>query len=77
MLSLQLRMQAVDFVMAPFEADAQMACLGVNGLVHADITEDSDMLPYSCPRSGSISESSVMSACTSPMTARQAHPCTT
>ena len=53
--SFSLRMQAlkaasVDFVVAPFEADAQMAYLAVNELVHAVITEDSDMLPYGCPR---------------------------
>ena len=54
-LSFQLHIQAlkaanVDFIVAPFEADAQMAYLAVNGLVHAVITEDSDLLPYGCPR---------------------------
>lgn len=45
-----LKAANVDFIVAPFEADAQMAYLAVNGLVHAVITEDSDMLPYGCPR---------------------------
>ena len=59
-LSFPLRMQAlkaakVNFIVAPFEADAQMAYLAVNGLVHAVITEDSDLLPYGCPRVGHIS----------------------
>ena len=54
-LSSSPRMQAlkaanVDFIVAPFEADAQMAYLAVNELVHAVITEDSDLLPYGCPR---------------------------
>ena len=40
----------MEFIVAPFEADAQMAYLAVNGLVHSVITEDSDMLPYGCPR---------------------------
>ena len=35
---------------APYEADAQMAFLALNGHVHAVITEDSDLLPYGCPR---------------------------
>ena len=45
-----LKAANVDFIVAPFEADAQMAYLAVNGLVHAVITEDSDLLPYGCPR---------------------------
>ena len=36
--------------MAPYEADAQMAYLAINGDVHAVITEDSDLLVYGCPR---------------------------
>jgi len=40
----------VEFIVAPFEADAQMAYLAVNDLVHSVITEDSDLLPYGCPR---------------------------
>ncbi|KAL0050067.1 hypothetical protein WJX82_003781 [Trebouxia sp. C0006] len=45
-----LRAAGVEFIVAPFEADAQMAYLAVNGLVHSVITEDSDLLPYGCPR---------------------------
>ena len=45
-----LKDACVDFIVAPFEADAQMAYLAINGLVHAVITEDSDLLPYGCPR---------------------------
>jgi len=41
----------VRFVVAPYEADAQMAYLARNGAVHAVITEDSDLLAYGCPRS--------------------------
>ena len=36
--------------MAPYEADAQMAFLAINGKVDAVLTEDSDLLPYGCPR---------------------------
>ena len=45
-----LKKADVEFIVAPFEADAQMAYLAINGLVHAVITEDSDLLPYGCPR---------------------------
>lgn len=45
-----LKAAGVEFIVAPFEADAQMAYLAINGMVHAVITEDSDMLPYGCPR---------------------------
>lgn len=44
--------ESVEFVVAPYEADAQMAYLAITGQVHAVITEDSDMLPYGCPRVG-------------------------
>lgn len=40
----------VEFIVAPYEADAQMAYLALNGLVAAVLTEDSDLLPYGCPR---------------------------
>ena len=36
--------------MAPYEADAQMAFLAINGRVDVVLTEDSDMLPYGCPK---------------------------
>lgn len=37
-------------IVAPYEADAQMAFLAISGAVHAVITEDSDLLTYGCPR---------------------------
>lgn len=40
----------VAFLVAPYEADAQMAYLAHRGLVHAIVTEDSDLLAYYCPR---------------------------
>ena len=45
-----LKLDNVEFTVAPFEADAQMTYLAINEYVHAVITEDSDMLPYGCPR---------------------------
>jgi exonuclease-1 len=39
----------VRFIVAPYEADAQMAYLAINGEVDVVITEDSDLLPYGCP----------------------------
>ena len=40
----------MEYLVAPYEADAQMAYLAINGDVHAVITEDSDLLVYGCPR---------------------------
>ena len=45
-----LKRCGVDFIVAPYEADAQMAYLALNGLVAAVLTEDSDLLAYGCPR---------------------------
>ena len=38
------------FLVAPYEADAQMARLAHTGVVDLVITEDSDILVYGCPR---------------------------
>lgn len=38
--------KGVECIVAPFEADAQMAYLVKNGLASGVITEDSDMVPY-------------------------------
>ena len=42
--------EGVEFMVAPYEVDAQMAYLAINGDVHAVISEDSDLLVYGCPR---------------------------
>ena len=47
-----LKRKGVDFIVAPYEADAQMAYLALNALVDVVITEDSDLLTYGCPRVG-------------------------
>lgn len=39
----------VDFIVAPYEADAQLAYLANNGIVDAVITEDSDLIAFGCP----------------------------
>jgi len=44
-----LRSRKVAFVVAPFEADAQLAFLARSGSVDVVITEDSDMVPYGVP----------------------------
>ena len=49
-LILELRRRRVEYVVAPYEADAQMAYLALSGLVDAVLTEDSDLLAYGCPR---------------------------
>jgi len=46
----QLRQAAIPFVVAPYEADAQMAALALDGHVSAVVTEDSDLVAYGTPR---------------------------
>ncbi|KAF5379053.1 hypothetical protein D9615_005997 [Tricholomella constricta] len=43
-----LRAESVPYVVAPYEADAQLAYLERNGLVDGIITEDSDLLVFGC-----------------------------
>lgn len=45
-----LQEKGVEFVVAPYEADAQMAYLCRTLAVDAVITEDSDLIAYGCPR---------------------------
>jgi len=45
-----LRQENVEYVVAPYEADAQMAFLARNGHVDLVITEDSDLIAYACPQ---------------------------
>nr|QDO16419.1 exonuclease 1 [Crypthecodinium cohnii]USW07883.1 exonuclease 1 [Crypthecodinium cohnii] len=44
-----LRELSIHFIVAPFEADAQLAYMCRTGWVHAVISEDSDLLAYGCP----------------------------
>eukprot|EP00624_Nannochloropsis_granulata_P006604 evm.model.NODE_49765_length_66778_cov_45.246429.11 len=45
-----LRAAGVRYVVAPYEADAQLAYLSRKGVVDIVITEDSDTIPYGCRR---------------------------
>lgn len=38
----------IDCIVAPYEADAQMAFLNINGIADFVITEDSDLLVFGC-----------------------------
>ncbi|KAM6217439.1 exonuclease 1 [Rhynchocyon petersi] len=44
------RSQGVDCLVAPYEADAQLAFLNKAGIVQAIITEDSDLLAFGCKK---------------------------
>ena len=44
-----LKRKGIKYVVAPYEADPQLAFLAKNGLVDVILTEDSDMLAYGCP----------------------------
>lgn len=46
----ELKLIGVDYVVAPYEADAQMAFLDRIGEAAAIITEDSDMLLFGCKK---------------------------
>ena len=45
----RLRLRNIDFIVAPYEADAQLAFLCLQNIVDFVITEDSDLLVYQCP----------------------------
>ena len=44
-----LKSMNIDYIMAPYEADAQIAFLCKNKIADFAITEDSDLLCYNCP----------------------------
>lgn len=44
------RIPGVRYVVAPYEADAQLGFLARNGHVDAVITEDSDIILFGCTR---------------------------
>uniref|UniRef100_A0A8C4T275 Exonuclease 1 n=1 Tax=Erpetoichthys calabaricus TaxID=27687 RepID=A0A8C4T275_ERPCA len=44
------RARGVDSIVAPYEADAQLAFLNKNGIAQAVITEDSDLLAFGCKK---------------------------
>lgn len=46
----ELRRMRVEYVVAPYEADAQMAWLSMNDIVDAVICEDSDLLVFGAKR---------------------------
>ena len=45
---LALRKENISYVVAPYEADAQLAYLEKQGVIQAIITEDSDLLVFGC-----------------------------
>ncbi|KAK6123945.1 hypothetical protein DH2020_042290 [Rehmannia glutinosa] len=45
-----LKQENVSYVVAPYEADAQMTFLALSKQVDAVITEDSDLIAFGCPR---------------------------
>jgi exonuclease-1 len=45
-----LKAESVSYVVAPYEADAQLAYLERTGLINGIITEDSDLLVFGCKR---------------------------
>lgn len=43
-----LKVEAIPYIVAPYEADAQLAYLERSGIVDGVITEDSDLLVFGC-----------------------------
>ena len=67
-----LKREGIECIVAPYEADAQLAYLALTGDVDAVITEDSDLLPYGCPtasfwREASLTQCQAMSTPFGPM----------
>ena len=50
MLLQALRTRGIQFVVAPYEADSQMAYMVTSGLADVAITEDSDLLAFGATR---------------------------
>ena len=42
--------QGIDCIVAPYEADAQLAYLSISGIAQIIISEDSDLLCFGCER---------------------------
>ena len=40
----------IEFIVAPYEADAQMAYMVKEGIAEFAISEDSDLVAYGCPK---------------------------
>ena len=40
----------MDCIVAPYEADAQLAYLYKQGIIHLVVSEDSDLLVYGCKK---------------------------
>lgn len=40
----------IEFIVAPYEADAQMAYMVQQGFADFAISEDSDLIAYGCPK---------------------------
>ena len=46
----ECRKMNIDCIVAPYEADAQLAYFSINKIVSCIVTEDSDLLAYGCER---------------------------
>jgi len=40
----------IDYIIAPYEADAQLAYLAKKKIIDIVITEDSDLILFGCPK---------------------------
>lgn len=49
-----MRAENVDYVVAPYEADAQLCFLEREGYVDGIITEDSDLLVFGCKKASQV-----------------------
>lgn len=46
----ECRKRNVDCIVAPYEADAQLAYLNIRNIAHVVITEDSDLILFGCTK---------------------------
>ena len=45
-----LKLLGVEYIVAPYEADAQLAYMSHTGIIDVVVTEDSDLLTFGCRR---------------------------
>ncbi len=46
----ECKLQGVDYLVAPYEADAQLSFLSRAGHVHAVVTDDTDLVLFGCQK---------------------------
>jgi exonuclease-1 len=54
-----LKKENISYLVAPYEVGAKMTFFAISKHVDAIITEDSDLIPFGCPRVSSFNTSNL------------------